>query len=524
MPVAVSLDPLSLLLGASAAALLALVLFAWLGRRAAQAAREQGRRDRDTEVALAGQERDADRAAATELRSQILEAADARATLEARLLALSGESGALKARVEELNTRLAETATARERAEAELRRLGSEHAGLQARAAQQEQSAAEKQAMLEQAEVRLRDAFQNLAQQILEEKGQRFREQNAQQLGGLLDPLKLQLKDFRDTVQRTWADDQRERGALSQEIQALKQLNQRIAEDAVNLTRALKGDARSQGAWGEVVLERVLELSGLEQGRNYELQVVFKDEDGGRPRPDVIVRLPDSKDLVIDAKVSLTAYERMCSGSSDAERDAALKEHVASMRRHIDGLGKRDYAALQGLRTLDFVLLFVPVEAAFIEAVRADDGLYAHALAKNICIVSPSTLLATLRTVAHLWKLEDRNVNAMEIAQQAGALHDKFVLLEHELNQAGELMGRALRTHEGALKKISTGPGNLVGRVDRLRKLGAAARKSMPERVLELADESADDADDEQADAQSDATDPTSPTPANAPRKPVGAA
>ena len=497
MPVAI--DPFSLLLGASVAAIVALAVFAWLARRAGQAAREQGRRDRDTEVALAAQERDAERAAAVALRGQVQQAIDARAALQSRLQEVSGEVGSLRARVEELTARLAETATARASAEAELRRLGAEHAGLQARAAEQENAAAEKLVLLEQAEVRLRDAFQNLAQQILEEKGQRFREQNAQQLGGLLDPLKLQLKDFRETVQRTWADEQRERGALSQEIQTLKQLNQRIAEDAVNLTRALKGDTRSQGAWGEQVLERVLELSGLALGRNYELQVVFKDEEGGRPRPDVIVRLPDSKDLVIDAKVSLTAYERACSAEDTDVREAAIKEHVVSMRRHVDGLARRDYAALQGLRTLDFVLLFVPVEAAFIEAVRADDGLYAYALGKNISIVSPSTLLATLRTVAHLWKLEDRNVNAMEIARQAGALHDSFVLLEQELTQTRELMERALSSQEGAIKRIGSGRGNLVSRVAKLRDLGASARKTMPERVLELADENA--ADDEPSEA-----------------------
>ena len=486
-------DPASLLLGALATTVLALLLFAWLGRRAAQAAREQGRQDREAELAVTAQERDRERATAEALHSELRDLRQRAQAGEGRLVELSSEAASLRTRVEELAARLADTTRARETAEAEVGRLSSAHAALQARSSEQEQAAADKLRLLEQAEQRLRDAFQNLAQQILEDKAQRFREQNAQHLGGLLDPLKTQLKEFRETVQRTWADEQKERGALAQEIQTLRQLNQKIAEDAVNLTRALKGDARSQGAWGEVVLERVLELSGLELGRNYELQVVFKDEEGGRPRPDVIVRLPDDKDLVIDAKVSLTAYERACSAGEAPEREAALKEHLVSLRRHIDGLGKRDYAALPGLRTLDFVLLFIPVEAAFIEAVRADDSLYGYALAKNISIVSPSTLLATLRTVAHLWKLEDRNVNAMEIARQAGDLHDKFVLLEQELTQAGELMGRAVRAHENAVKKISSGRGNLVGRVEKLRKLGAAARKSLPERLLELADEDADD-------------------------------
>src|SRR5690606_25429307 len=337
------------------------------------------------------QERDRERALAVALQGEIGALRERVQAGERRLLELSTEAASLRTRADDLGTRLTEATRDRESAQGELARLSSAHAALQARAAEQEQAAADKLRLLGEAEQRLREAFQNLAQQILEDKAQRFREQNAEQLGGLLDPLKTQLKEFRETVQRTWADEQKERGALAQEIHSLRQLNQRIAEDAVNLTRALKGDARAQGAWGELVLERVLELSGLEQGRNYELQVVFKDEDGGRPRPDVIVRLPDEKDLVIDAKVSLTAYERACSTHDEVERELALKEHVASMRRHIDGLGKRDYANLQGLRTLDFVLLFVPVEAAFIEAVRADDGLYGHALGKNISIVSPST-------------------------------------------------------------------------------------------------------------------------------------
>jgi len=488
-PAVPTFEPVSLLTGILAAAVVSLLLFAWLGRRAAQAAREQGRRDRDAELAVACQERDRERALAVALQGEIGALRERVQAGERRLLELSTEAASLRTRADDLGTRLTEATRDRESAQGELARLSSAHAALQARAAEQEQAAADKLRLLGEAEQRLREAFQNLAQQILEDKAQRFREQNAEQLGGLLDPLKTQLKEFRETVQRTWADEQKERGALAQEIHSLRQLNQRIAEDAVNLTRALKGDARAQGAWGELVLERVLELSGLEQGRNYELQVVFKDEDGGRPRPDVIVRLPDSKDLVIDAKVSLTAYERACSASDPDERELALREHVASLRRHIDGLGKRDYASLQGLRTLDFVLLFVPVEAAFIEAVRADDGLYGHALAKNISIVSPSTLLATLRTVAHLWKLEDRNVNAMEIARQAGALYDSFVLLEQELTNARDLMGRALNAQEGAIKRLTSGRGNLAGRVEKLRKLGAAARKALPDRILELADE-----------------------------------
>ena len=353
-------------------------------------------------------------------------------------------------------------------------------AALAARLDEQQRGHREKLLSLQDAETRLRETFRNLATQILDERAQKLTEQSQQQIGGLIDPLKLQLKEFREAIAQTYANEQRERGMLSQEIQTLKQLNQQISEDALNLTRALKGDSRTQGAWGEMVLERVLEASGLSEGREFELQIVFADEDGGRPRPDVIVHLPENKDLVIDAKVSLTAYDRLVAANDSNERENALRDHAASFRRHIDGLSKRDYSSLSGLRTLDFVLLFVPIEPAFIEAIRADDGLYTYALSKNIALVSPSTLLATLRTVAHLWRLEDRNLNAAEIARQAGALHDSFVLLEQELSGVGDALEKAVRSHESAVKRIGSGKGNLIGRVDKLRKLGADAKKQLP--------------------------------------------
>lgn len=325
------------------------------------------------------------------------------------------------------------------------------------------------QARLREFDERLKAELAQLAHGVLEEKVRNFDERSEKQLGGLLAPLREQLAGFNQLVQNTNA-----------ELLSLRSLNQRITTEAANLTRALKGDSRAQGAWGEVVLERLLEMSGLQAGRGFELQVVFKDEDGGRPRPDAIVRLPDEKDLVIDSKVSLTAWERALSSADEADRESALREHLVSLRRHIDGLGKRDYAAVPGIRTLDFVLMFVPVEAAFIEALRQDESLYGYALSRNIALVSPSTLLATLRTVAHLWKMEDRNVNAQEIARQAGALHDAFVMLEEEFAKVGEQIEKALRSHESATKRISTGRGNLVSRIDKLRKLGADARKTLP--------------------------------------------
>jgi DNA recombination protein RmuC len=336
---------------------------------------------------------------------------------------------------------------------------------------------------IQNAEARLLETFQNTATKILDERAEKFSEQSQKQVSGLLDPLKEQLKHFRETVDNT-----------NKEIYSLKQLNQQITLDTANLTRALKGDSRTQGAWGELVLERILEASGLSAGRDFDVQEVLKDEDGGRPRPDVIIRLPENKDLVLDAKVSLTAYERFISADTDDARAIALNEHTNSLKRHIDGLSKRDYSGIPGLRTLDFVLLFVPVEAAFIDAVRADDQLYRYALEKNIVIVGPSTLLATLRTVAHIWKLEDRSRNADEIAKQAGGLYDQFVMLEQEFGNVGEQLEKALRSHESAVKRIGTGKGNLLGRVEKLRKLGANAKKQLPsEKLLDAGDDSDDE-------------------------------
>ncbi len=335
---------------------------------------------------------------------------------------------------------------------------------------------------IQNAEARLMETFQNTATKILDERAEKFSEQSQKQVSGLLDPLKEQLKHFRETVDNT-----------NKEIYSLKQLNQQITIDAANLTRALKGDSRSQGAWGELVLERILEASGLTAGRDFDVQEVLKDEDGGRPRPDVIVRLPENKDLVLDAKVSLTAYERFTTADTDEARGLALNEHLSSLKRHIDGLSKRDYSSLPGLRTLDFVLLFVPVEAAFIDALRVDDQLYRYALEKNIVIVGPSTLLATLRTVAHLWKLEDRSRNADEIARQAGGLYDQFVMLEQDFSNVGEQLEKALRSHESAVKRIGTGKGNLLGRVEKLRKLGANTKKQLPLDKLLGVDDGLDD-------------------------------
>ncbi|MBX3696340.1 MAG: DNA recombination protein RmuC [Dokdonella sp.] len=383
--------------------------------------------------------------------------------------------------------------------------LTAEHAALKAGAREQAESAAEKLRLLEQAEQRLRESFQNLANQILEAKAERFREQNAEHLGGLLDPLKVQLKEFREAVTQTHANEQRERGMLVQEIRSLKDLNQRISQDAVNLTRALKGDSRAQGAWGEMVLERVLEASGLQAGREYETQGSFEGADGTRQRPDVIVHLPESKDVIIDAKVSLVAWERSVSLDDEGERQAALRDHLVSLRRHIDGLAGRNYSDIPGVRTLDFVLLFVPVEAAFIEAVRADGGLYGYALERKISLVSPSTLLATLRTVAYLWRIDSRNNNALEIARRAANLHDNFVLLVNELEVLGSQLHKAQGAHANVVRRLTEGgKGSVILQVKSLADMGAPAKKTLPRDLVEAAGAETDEAGETSGTAASD--------------------
>lgn len=399
-----------------------------------------------------------------------------------------------QAHAEQLLSQLTDQRQALDTTRARFDTLSSEHAGLRASSAEQAKAATAKLELLDKAEERLRETFKNLAQQILDAKAERFQEQSTTQLGGVLDPLKLQLKEFREAVTQTHATEQRERGMLVEQIRNLKELNQKISEDAINLTRALKGESRTQGAWGELVLERVLEASGLQAGREYETQTSFSDAEGARQRPDVIVHLPDEKDIVIDAKVSLVAWERSLSSDDDIESAIAMREHVASLKRHVDGLSAKRYENIEGIRTLDFVLLFVPIEAAFIEAVRCDENLYSYALGKNVSLVSPSTLLATLRTVTHLWRIERRNVNATEIARRAALLHDNFVLLATDLENIGTQLDRAQRSHAAALRRITDGgKGSVILQVNSLAELGSPVQKKMPKNLLQSAGADGDD-------------------------------
>jgi DNA recombination protein RmuC len=467
-----------------------------LGNRARRAF-EVGRASRDGELAVLVGQRDASSERVERLAAELDRHQEAHRVAERNLREAMAQAAAAQARLEQLQADLAEARGARDDAQARLVRLSGEHASLRASAEEKERSAAEKLQLVGDAEVRLREAFQNLAHRILEEKGEHLREQSALQLGGLLDPLKVQLREFREAVTQVHASDQRERGMLSEQIQSLRQLNETISRDAINLTRALKGDSQARGAWGEMVLERVLEASGLQAGREYHTQASFTGSEG-RQRPDAIVHLPESKDIVIDAKVSLVAYERCTSAADGDARTQALREHLAAMRRHVDQLGARSYTEIEQLHTLDFVLMFVPVEAAFIEAVRADDSLYSYALERNVSLVSPSTLLATLRTVAHLWRIERRNINAQEIARRGAQLHDNFALLVEELAHLGTQLDRAQAAHASALRRlVDGGKGSIALQVNSLREMGAPTKKTLPRDLLDGAGGRGDDVDPE---------------------------
>lgn len=359
----------------------------------------------------------------------------------------------------------------------------------------------EKLALLQEAKVELSKDFQILADKIFQEKSKSFNETSKQALDTAIVPLREQLSEFKRKVEHVYDTENKERATLKAELQQLKNLNIQMSEDAVNLTKALKGDNKVQGNWGEVVLERILEESGLRKGHEYETQVSLQSYDGRKRNPDVIVRLPENKDIVIDSKVSLVDYEQYCKVEDEDTRKQSLKKHVLSLRAHINGLSLKEYEALQGVRSLDFVFIFIPIEAAFMAAFENDPSLFRDAYDKNIIVVSPTTLLATLRTVQSIWRYERQNKNAEEIARQAGALHDKFVGFVEDLNKVEDYLFRAGEAHANAVKKLSTGKGNLVTSTQRLQKLGAKAKKSIPQNVV---DDEAQDTDIKQLEIESD--------------------
>lgn len=329
--------------------------------------------------------------------------------------------------------------------------------------------------------------FENLANKILEEKSVKFTEQNKENLKNILNPLQEKIHLFEKKVEDTHKESIDYHAALRQQILGLREMNEQMSKETLNLTKALKGDSKMQGNWGELILERVLEKSGLEKGREYEVQQSFTTEDGSRVQPDVVINLPDGKKMIVDSKVSLTAYERYVNEDDDDAKDSFLKEHVNSIKRHVEQLGNKNYQDLYQIESPDFVLLFIPMEPAFAIALNEDNTLYNKAFEKNIVIVTPSTLLATLRTIDSMWTNQKQQENAYEIARQAGALYDKFEGFVSDLIKIGKKMDEAKSEYGNAMNKLVEGKGNLVTSVEKLKKMGAKAKKALPDSILNRA-------------------------------------
>jgi DNA recombination protein RmuC len=365
--------------------------------------------------------------------------------------------------------------------------LRAKHAELAAQLAASQKKAQEDVALLLNAKEALTEQFQNLANKIFEERGEKFVVQNQNAMETILKPLREGLGEFKAKVEAVYDKESKERFSLQNEIKKLVELNGKIGEDAVNLTNALKGQSKTQGNWGELVLERVLEGSGLQKGREYDVQVSVGLEGGGRAQPDVIVRLPEGKNIIVDSKVSLTAYDEYCSAETDAQRNEALARHIASIRSHISGLSGKNYQSLYGVKALDFVLMFMPIEPAFKLAMESDKDLYTDAFQKNIMIVGPWNLLISLKTIASVWRYEYQNRNSQELARQCGALYDKFVGFVADLEDVGKRIDAARGGYDAALSKLSTGKGNLVRQVERIRQLGVKPSKLLPSPLVESA-------------------------------------
>lgn len=354
-------------------------------------------------------------------------------------------------------------------------------------------TASEKLELLERNRDSLKQEFENLANRIFDQKSERFSQQSKTSLDSLLNPFRDQLQDFRKRVEDVYTTETRDRQALRSEIKSLQDLNRQITEEAANLTKALKGDKKVQGNWGELILERVLERSGLRKGIEYETQGSYRDSENHLLRPDVIVHLPDQRNLVVDSKVSLVAYQQWVIAEDDEAREQALKQHVEAVRNHIRSLSEKDYSQLNGLHSPDFVLLFMPIEPAFVAAFQQDDNLFAEAFERKIIVVTPTTLLATLRTIENIWRYERQSQNARRIAERAGAVYDKLRVFVEAMERLGSQLHTAQGTYDNAMNTLTRGRGNLISQANRFVELGVRVKKELPKSIVEQAEVDADD-------------------------------
>ncbi|ERS81107.1 DNA recombination protein RmuC [Marinobacter sp. EVN1] len=417
------------------------------------------------------------------------------AALENRLAALASELTAKQDRVAQLASESSQYQQRAETLSEELGQLKVELREQQVTLDKERRSASEKLELLEKNRDALKQEFENLANRIFDQKSERFSQQSKTSLDSLLNPFRDQLQDFRKRVEDVYTTETRDRQALRSEIKSLQELNRQITEEAANLTRALKGDKKIQGNWGELILERVLERSGLRKGVEYETQGSYRDEDNQLLRPDVIVHLPDQRNLVIDSKVSLVAYQQWVTADQEEERAAALKQHVEAVRNHIRTLSEKDYSQLNGLHSPDFVLLFMPIEPAFVAAFQQDENLFAEAFERKIIVVTPTTLLATLRTIENIWRYERQSQNARRIADRAGAVYDKLRVFVEAMEKLGSQLHTAQGTYDNAMNTLTRGRGNLISQANRFVELGVRVKKELPKSIVDQAEVDSEDAD-----------------------------
>ena len=442
------------------------IVIAWLFLRVRSVRLTERLHARDSELSQVRAANETLTVDTDQLRKQLQEACTAQSSAEAVCLTLRTEADLRKQELCRLQTDFTE--------------LRSKLADSEARRDEETKALDEKVELLTHAREEFRSQFQNLANEILEDKSRRFTEHNQLTLNSLLKPLSDQIVEFKKRVEETYEKESQQRVSLRDSIENLHGLNQKLNEDALNLTNALKGQSKTLGNWGEFILEEILEKAGLIKDREYSIRETLIAEDGRRSQPDVLVTLPEERHLVIDSKINLSAYLKHSSSDSEAESELELKSHIAAIRRHIKELDLRSYQDHYQLKTLDFVLMFIPLEPAFITAVRRDSTLFDDAFAKRIVIVCPSTLLATMRTVRNIWRQEDQKRNVLEIAKQSGALYDKFVGFVEDLNQIGVKLRQTQDAYDAAHNKLTSGKGNLINRAEQVLKLGAKASKRLP--------------------------------------------
>lgn len=395
------------------------------------------------------------------------------ASIEQRANMLSQENTSLKSELEEKTGEIIKLNTSLASKETELQNIG--------------ERIKEQKEELTQLREKFNLEFKNLANEILEEKTKKFTEQNKNNLGEILNPLNEKLKEFEKKVEETYDKEAQQRFSLKEEVKRLAELNQQVSKEANSLTQALKGESKTQGNWGEVILESILEKTGLRKDEEYFVQESYTSDDGKRLQPDVIVHYPGERSIVIDSKVSLTAYERYTAANEDAGKESELKAHIISVKKHIDELSSKNYSDLKQIKTLDFVVMFMPIEPSYLVAIQADPTLWSYAYEKRVLLISPTNIVAILKMVESLWKQEYQSKNVMKIAEQGGKLYDEFVLLANELLNLGKKIKEADKLYEDSMKRISEGRGNLVKRVTDLKELGVKHKRQLPDKLVERA-------------------------------------